>query len=62
MREPIRDRARLEHMLEAVDNIEEFTNGITLDELSNNKILFHAVVHNIQVIGEAAYKVTKDFC
>ncbi len=35
-------------MLEAVDNIEEFTNGITLDELSNNKILFHAVVHNIQ--------------
>lgn len=62
MREPIRDRARVEHMLEAINNIKEFTAGITLDELSRNKILFHAVVHNVQVIGEAAYKLTKEFC
>ena len=48
MREPIRDRARVKHMLEAINNIKEFTAGITLDELSRNKILFHAVVHNVQ--------------
>lgn len=62
MREAIRDKGRLEHMLDAMDNVKEFTEGITYEELVSNKILCHAVVHNIQVFGEAAYKLTKEFC
>jgi len=62
MREPIRDKGRLEHMLEAMDNVNEFTKGVTYEELVGNKILCHAVVHNIQIVGEAAYKLTKEFC
>ena len=34
MREQIRDKGRLEHMLEAIDNVIEFTNGVTLEGLS----------------------------
>lgn len=62
MREAIRDKNRLEHIIEAIDNVNEFTQGLTFDELVGNKMLCHAVVHNIQVIGEAAYKLTKEFC
>ena len=62
MREPIRDKGRLEHMLEAIGNVDEFTQGISFEELVGNKMLRHAVAHNIQVVGEAAYKLTKEFC
>lgn len=62
MREPVRDKNRLQHMLEAMNNVNEFTQGVTYEELVGNKILCHAVVHNIQVLGEAAYKLTKEFC
>ena len=62
MREPVRDKSRLQHMLEAMENVNEFTQGVTYEELVCNKILCHAVVHNIQIVGEAAYKLTKDFC
>ena len=62
MREAIRDKNRLEHIIEAIDNVNEFTQGLAFDDLVGNKMLCHAVVHNIQVIGEAAYKLTKEFC
>ena len=62
MREPIRDKGRLEHILEAIDNVNEFSQGVNYEELINNKMLCHAIVHNIQVIGEASYKLTKEFC
>lgn len=62
MREPIRDKGRLEHMLEAIDNVHEFTKDITFEGLASNKMLRHAVTHNIQIIGEAAYKLTSEFC
>ena len=32
MREVVRDRGRLEHMLTAIENVEEFTENISLEE------------------------------
>lgn len=32
MREPIKDRSRLLHMLEAIDNIMEFKQGVSYDD------------------------------
>ena len=61
MREPVRDKGRLEHMLTAIDNVFEYTKGITRDDLSKDKILCHAVIYNIQIIGEAAFKLTNEF-
>lgn len=49
-------------MLEAMDNVNEFVQGTTFEGLVGNKMLCHAIVHNIQVVGEAAYKLTKEFC
>lgn len=44
MREVVRDRGRLEHMLTAIENVEEFTENIYLEEFLKSKVLFFAVV------------------
>ena len=62
MREPVRDKGRLEHMVDAIDNVNEYMQDVSYDVLRGDKMRYHAVVHNIQVVGEAAYKLTKEFC
>ena len=61
MREAIKDRGRLEHMLLAIENVEEFTKDITLDDFVKSKVLFFAVVKNIEIVGEATYMLTKEY-
>ncbi len=61
MREPVRDRGRLEHIQTAINYILSFTNGKTSDELATDKVLYFAVVKNIEIIGEAAYKLSEPF-
>jgi len=61
MREVIKDRGRLEHMLSAIENVEEFTRGIHEEDFVNSKLLFFAVVKNIEIVGEATYMLTKEF-
>lgn len=61
MREPVKDPARLEHMLDAIDRIFAFVNGKTQEELQGDSILYYAVVKNIEIIGEAAYMLTPEF-
>ena len=62
MREPLRDPVRLQHILEAISNIEKGAEGVTLQDLKDNVILRHGLTWNIMVIGEAANKLTKEFC
>jgi uncharacterized protein with HEPN domain len=61
MREAVRDKGRIEHMLAAIANVEEFTNGVSAEEFVNSKVLFFAVVKNIEIVGEATYILTKEF-
>lgn len=62
MREPVRDKERLEHIIASIDNIFDFTKGKTQEDLNVDKMMFYAVVKNIEVIGEAAFRLTKTFC
>ena len=61
MREKIRDKGRLEHILNAIANVIEFTKDATFEDLLNSKLLFYAVVKNIEIVGEASYKLSKEF-
>ena len=54
MREPIKDQARLEHILLAIDRIFSFVKDHNLEEIYSDSILYYAVVKNIEIIGEAA--------
>lgn len=62
MREPLKNPIRLQHILEAIQNIENASNGLTLQDLANNVILRHGLTWNIMIIGEAANRLTKEFC
>ena len=61
MREPSRDPSRIEHIMLAIAKIEEYTDGITFEQLTADSMRMHATIYNIQIIGEAAYKLTKEF-
>jgi uncharacterized protein with HEPN domain len=61
MREKPKDNERLLHMLEAIDNIYEFVNSKTFEVYKKDKILRFAIIKNLEIIGEAAYLLTKDF-
>ena len=61
MRERIKDRTRLLHMLEGIDNIMEFKEGVDFETFANNKLLKFGIFYNVTIIGEAAYKLTKEF-
>jgi uncharacterized protein with HEPN domain len=61
MREKPRDKERLNHMIEAIDNIFEFIEGKSFETYKSDKILRFAVIKNLEIVGEAAYLLTKDF-
>ena len=61
MREYVRDRDRLEHIVEAIDNILNHSSAKTKEELESDKLIYYGVVKNIEIIGEAAYKMTRAF-
>lgn len=61
MREKPKDNTRLLHMLEAIENIFEFTKELSFEQYKSNKMLRFAVIKNLEIIGEAAYLLTNEF-
>ena len=61
MREPLRDRGRLEHILETIDRLLNRTEGLTLEDLRRDAIFYYGVVKHIEIVGEAAYKLSLAF-
>lgn len=61
MREQLRDRERLEHLISSADNIARYTKGKTYEDLQADDMMCYAVVYNTLAIGEAVYHLTKAF-
>ena len=61
MREPLRDKSRLEHMLDHIGKVLDAAEGKTLPDFTEDHILFGAIAYYTMIIGEAAYMLTKDF-
>jgi len=61
MRERIRDKGRLEHILEAIERALEFTKNVDFEEYKRNVMLRYAVVKSVEIVGEASYKLTNEF-
>lgn len=54
------DRERLYDILEAIERIERY-GGIDKSEFERNELIQTWMVHNLQVIGEAASQLSDDF-
>jgi len=49
----------LQHILDAIDNIHDYTAGATLDTYRSDRKTQDAVLRNLEVIGEASNNVVK---
>ena len=54
------DRVRVRHMIEAGEAVAEFISGRQRADLDSDRMLLFAVVRAIEVLGEAASKVSED--
>ena len=61
MREAIKDKGRIEHMLEMARNLQDAKSCHTYEEVLGDKILFYGLTKMTEIIGEAAYKLTHEF-
>jgi len=61
MREQVRDEGRLEHILLAIESVKNYTKDLTKEQLLSDSMRIHATAYNIQIIGEAAYRLTLEF-
>lgn len=60
MREKPKDKGRLLHIVEAIENVFEFVNGVTEEKFLSNKMMQFAIIKNLEIVGEAAYLLTKE--
>lgn len=61
MREPLRDPERLRHILEAIKTIQRQSIQEWEKQIFSNPIVFYGLTKLVEIIGEAAWKLTKEF-
>ena len=50
----------LEDILESIEKIEQYTEGLTYEEFRGNEMAIDAVVRNFEIIGEAVNNIPED--
>lgn len=53
------DRVRIQHMIEACDDAVQFSAGRARKDLDNDRMLLFAILRAIEIVGEAASRVSK---
>lgn len=61
MTEQLKDEDRVRHMLEAALKAAEFSKGRNRSDLDADEKLMLSLVHLLEILGEAAGKVSEDF-
>ena len=56
---PKNDLAFLEHILDSIHAIHEFSQDMSHDELTSNRLKQSAIVREIEIIGEAVKSISK---
>jgi len=54
------DRIRVQHMIEAAESALQFVSGRARPDLDTDRMLLFAVVRAVEIIGEAASKVSAE--
>jgi uncharacterized protein with HEPN domain len=54
------DNIRIQHIIEAAENIENFISGRCKNDLHNDKLLLLALTRAIEIIGEASARITQE--
>lgn len=55
------EKLYLQDIFNAINQIEEYQRGMTLDTFINDKKTIDAIVRNLEIIGEAANNIPQEF-
>lgn len=61
MRERARDKGRLEDIVEYSSNVTMLIEGHTFESFVGDKSTYYSVMKNVEIVGEAAYMLSKAF-
>lgn len=61
MRERKRDKGRLEDILKCINNIQQYIKDVSFDDFVSDSMRYYAVMKNVEIIGEAANMLTRNF-
>lgn len=51
----------MEDIIEYSNHVTQFMEGVSFEEPTSNNLLYYAVMKNVEVVGEAAFMLTKAF-
>ena len=58
MKGQLSDKARLNHILDAIDAVEEYTREVSFEDFKQSSEKTFATVKQLEIIGEAANRIT----
>ncbi len=61
MRERCRDKGRLEDIVHYANNVKTILEGVSYEDFVNDIRIYYSIMKNIEIIGEAANMLSKDF-
>lgn len=61
MRDPARDKERLQHILNAIQTIEESRKKYVSSDAETDPIVYFGFVKHVEIIGEAVYMLSQEF-
>ncbi len=61
MRETLKDPLRLEHILDALDKLNQAQQRPDFENITEKDLEYFGIVKLLEIIGEAAYKLTTEF-
>jgi uncharacterized protein with HEPN domain len=53
------DKVRLQHILDAIQQIESYTDGVDFSIFSSNQMMFDAKLRQLEIIGEASNRLSE---
>ncbi len=53
------DKIRLQHILDAIEEIENYTTGVDMEAFVSNSMMFNATLRQLEVIGEASRRLSE---
>ncbi len=60
MRDSLGDKVRLQHILDAIATIKEYVQNVNQDQFFKNSMIQDACIRQLQIIGEASNKISKE--
>ena len=58
MQDRLGDKVRLQHILDAIGEIEDYTKDVELEEFKSNSMMFNASIRQLEIVGEASNRLS----